>query len=121
MQSRFDDTGHDGTESHINIDLAIYDEDTSRELTKLNEFVHNQIELGPIPITFRISFSIPGHGIAAQFTYLPYEEDLEYHQAFEKFFDKVKTKSLTEADKQEFDAVFKKHSASIRKRITDEL
>lgn len=113
VRVRYDDTHHNGTETHLNIDLLTRDSTKNRPKKHENIEMHSFI-LGDGIQALYISLTIPGNSIERKVIILPTQRDLSYHQKQQEFFRKVKCGLLTEEDKALFREEFDSYSEYIR-------
>ncbi len=122
LQCRFDDTGHQGYDLHLNVDLDLYDEDKENKIFKPNPlkgFISHHVGLYPLPRTFRLSLNVGGHCIVAPVAYYPTDEDFEHIRIWKDFITKHAAKSMTEEAEIAFKESFRNYSVSIRKRMAE--
>ena len=107
---RYDDTQHNGTETHLNLDLwTKYPNANNTKEHKLKETHMLNIKRRGIQ-TLHVVLSTPGSSIRRSVVILPTPQDQKYHQKENQFLDKLKNKKLTEKEKLEFKKEFDSYS-----------
>lgn len=99
---RYDDTRHDETKTHLNLDLlTIYPNANKNKKHHLKQTHLLNIKNKGIQ-TIHVLLQIPGSSVRRSVVVLPTLQDKKYHQKQNKFLDKLKSKKLTQKDEITF-------------------
>jgi len=113
---RWDESGHQNKEPHINIDLFIRNYQTGRK-KKISLKDFHLIIPGNLPRTIFIGISqSDGKSVIQPIVILPEKEDREYYKKQEEYLNKLKTHRLTENDKIEWKKRFDEYAKELKTR-----
>lgn len=115
LQIRIDDTKHDGTYIHINLDFTDKDLDSGRSVAYPLKKLHFTSLEPNKPRFFFINMWSVCSNASLRFGFFP-REDMEHHKKQREFFNKIKKRELTIEDEKAYQIEFDAYVESLKKR-----